>query len=191
MPALQRIAIVGTSGSGKTTLARQLSDRLGLAHVELDALHWGADWAPTPAGIFRQRADAALGGDAWVVDGNYPEVRDLIWRRADTIVWLDYRLALIMWRLTLRTFRRVATRELLWNGNRERGLSAHFFSRDSIFLWALRTYGLRRREYPLLLASPAFAHLRAVRLPSPRATQVWLASLPGAPNNTQEYSLRE
>ena len=115
-----------------------------------------------------------------MVDGNHPEVRDLIWRRADTIVWLDYRLALIMWRLTLRTFRRVATREVLWNGNRERDLSAHFFSRDSIFLWALRTYGLRRREYPALLASPSYAHLRAVRLPSPRATNIWLESLPSA-----------
>ncbi len=180
MPALQRIAVVGTSGSGKTTLARQLSGRLGLSHIELDALHWDPGWAPTPAEVFRQRAEAALCCDAWVVDGNHPEVRDLIWRRADTIVWLDYRLALIMWRLTLRTFRRVATRELLWNGNRERDLSAHFFSRDSIFLWALRTYQLRRREYPLLLALPAYAHLRAVRLPSPRATNVWLASLPDA-----------
>jgi len=180
MPVLQRIAVIGTSGSGKTTLARELSSRLALAHVELDALHWDADWSPTPAAIFLQRAEAALGGDAWVVDGNYPEVRDLIWRRADTIVWLDYRLSLIMWRLTLRTFRRVATREVLWNGNRERDLSAHFFSRDSIFLWALRTYELRRREYPVLLASPAFAHLRTVRLPSPRATSVWLASLSDA-----------
>jgi hypothetical protein len=180
MPALHRIAIVGTSGSGKTTLARQLSGRLGLAHVELDALHWDPGWVSTPAEIFRQRADAALCGDAWVVDGNYPEVRDLIWRRADTIVWLDYGLALIMWRLTLRTFRRVATREVLWNGNRERDLGAHFFTRDSIFLCALRTYGLRRQEYPALLASPAYAHLRAVRLPSPRATNVWLENLPSA-----------
>ena len=178
MPAIQRIAVVGTSGTGKTTLARQLSARLGLPHVELDALHWDPGWAPTPAEIFVGRAGAALGGDTWVVDGNYPEVRDLIWRRADTIVWLDYSLALTMWRLTLRTFRRVATREVLWNGNRERGLSAHFFSRDSIFLWALRTYGLRRREYPALLALPSYAHLRAVRLRSPRATNAWLASLP-------------
>jgi len=162
-----------------------------LVHVELDALLWDAGWVPTPAAIFRARADAALCGDAWVVDGNHPEVRDLIWQRADTIVWLDYRLTLIMWRLILRTFRRVATRELLWNGNRERGLNAHFFSRDSIFLWALRTHRLRRREYPPLLASPTFAHLRAVRLPAPRATDVWLASLPGASDNTQEYSLRE
>jgi shikimate kinase len=179
---LQRIAVVGTSGSGKTTLARQLSRRLGLPHVELDALHWDPGWMPTPAEIFRQRADAALGGQSWVVDGNHPEVRDLIWRRADTIVWLDYGLTLIMWRLTLRTFRRVATREVLWNGNRERDLRAHFFSRDSIFLWALKTYGLRRREYPALLASPAYAHLRSFHLRSPRATSAWLASLPGISN---------
>ena len=125
-----------------------------------------------------RRTVLALGGQAWVVDGNHPEVRDLIWQRADTVVWLDYRLALIMWRLTLRTFRRVATREVLWNGNRERDLSAHFFSRDSIFLWALRTYRLRRKEYPALLASPAYAHVRAVRLGSPQATQAWVASLP-------------
>ena len=180
MQALQRIAVVGVSGSGKTTLARELAERRGLAHVELDALHWDPGWVPTPTATFLQRAEQALSGDAWVVDGNYPEVRELIWRRADTVVWLDYGLSLVMWRLALRTFRRVATREELWNGNRERDLSAHFFSRDSIFLWALRTYGLRRREYPLLLASPAFAHLRVVRLRSPHATSVWLASLPGA-----------
>jgi hypothetical protein len=178
MRALQRIAVVGTSGSGKTTLARQLASRLGLAHVELDALHWDPGWTPTPPAVFLGRAEQALSGDAWVVDGNHPEVRDLIWRRADTLVWLDYGLALIMWRLVLRTFRRVATREMLWNGNRERDLSAHFFSRDSIFLWALRTHSLRRREYPVLLAAPAYAHLRAICLRSPRATSAWLASLP-------------
>ena len=85
----------------------------------------------------------------------------------------------------LRTFRRVATREVLWNGNRERDLSAHFFSRDSIFLWALRTYGLRRQEYPVLLASPTYTHLRTVRLRSPRATNAWMASLPGTRENTK------
>ena len=102
-PTLQRIAVVGTSGSGKTTLARQLSGRLGLAHVELDALHWDPGWAPTPVEIFRQRADAALGGDGWVVDGNHPEVRDLILRRADTMCG-SISTALIMWRLTCGPF---------------------------------------------------------------------------------------
>src|SRR5687768_11917787 len=114
----QRIAVVGVSGSGKTTLACQLSERLGLPHVELDALHWDPGWTPAPAGIFRQRAAQVLQGEAWVVDGNHPEVRQLIWSRADTVVWLDYGLLLVMWRLVVRTFRRVATGEVLWNGNR-------------------------------------------------------------------------
>ena len=182
----QRIAVVGVSGSGKTTLACQLSERLGLPHVELDALHWDPSWTPAPAEIFRQRAAQALQGETWVVDGNHPEVRQLIWSRADTVVWLDYGLPLVMWRLVVRTFRRVASGEVLWNGNRERGLRAHFFSRDSIFLWALRTYGQRRREYPPMFKSPEYAHIQPVRLRSPRATNTWLSSLSRSPNAADE-----
>ncbi|WP_205370744.1 MULTISPECIES: AAA family ATPase [Thermoleptolyngbya] len=40
MHRFQRIAIVGTSGTGKTTLAQQVGRQLGIAHIELDALHW-------------------------------------------------------------------------------------------------------------------------------------------------------
>ena len=172
---MQRIAVVGTTGSGKTTLARQISQRLLIPHVELDALHWDANWAPTPLPVFQERTTQALDGDAWVVDGNYSQVRDIIWSRTDTIVWLDYSLWVIMRQLLWRTFRRVLTRERLWNGNREDiGL---LFSRDSILLWALRTYRRRRREYPILLSEPEHTHLQVVRLRSPRATYAWLASL--------------
>jgi hypothetical protein len=174
----RRIAVVGVSGSGKTTLARQLAMRLGLAHVELDALYWEPGWAPASPAVFRGRAAQVFQGDAWVVDGNHPEVRDIIWSRADTAVWLDYGLPLVMWRLARRTLRRCATHEMLWNGNRERSLRAHFFSRNSIFLWALRTYELRRREYPTLFAMPEYAHVRPVHLRSPHATQAWLEGLP-------------
>ncbi len=174
----RRIAVVGVSGSGKTTLARQLAARLGLAHVELDALYWEPGWAPAPRTVFRERAAQVFQGDGWVVDGNHPEVRDIIWNRADTAVWLDYSLPLVMWRLTRRTLRRCATHEELWNGNQERSLRAHLFSRKSIFLWALRTYELRRREYPTLFTMPAYEHVRPIHLRSPRATQAWLDSLP-------------
>jgi hypothetical protein len=174
----RRIAVVGVSGAGKTTLARQLAARLGLAHIELDSLYWEPGWAPAQPVVFRERAARVFQGDAWVVDGNHPEVRDIIWSRADMAVWLDYDLPLVMWRLTRRTFRRCATHELLWNGNHERSLRAHFFSRNSIFLWALRTYELRRREYPALFAMPEYAHVQPIHLRSPRATQDWLDSLP-------------
>jgi hypothetical protein len=50
-----------------------------------------------------------------------------------------------------------------------------FFSRDSIFLWALTSHPRHRREYPVLLARPENAHLAVVRLRSPRETERWLA----------------
>jgi adenylate kinase family enzyme len=87
--------------------------------VELDALFWGAAWTPAEPAVFRARVEAAIAGPAWVVAGNYGAVRDLLWARADTIVWLDYSLPLVLGRLTARTLRRAITREMLWNGNRE------------------------------------------------------------------------
>src|SRR5438132_8383373 len=91
---LRRVVVVGTSGSGKTTLAREIARRLSLPHVELDAVHWGPGWTEPPVELFRQRTQEALQGDRWVADGNYGKVRDLVWGRAEMLVWLDYALPL-------------------------------------------------------------------------------------------------
>jgi len=171
-----RIVVVGTTGCGKTTVARQLAQLFGIPHVELDALNWEPNWTTAPTDLFRQRVEGSLKGDGWVVDGNYSAVRDIVWPRATTLVWLDYHLWVIMWRLVSRTFRRTVTREELWNDNRERFLD-QFLSRDSLFLWALRTYRMRRRTYPLLLSRPEYAHLRVVHLRSPGETREWLSRL--------------
>src|SRR5262245_40756111 len=131
-----RIVIVGTSGSGKTTLARRVAERLDIPHVELDALRHGPNWAPAPWDVFRARFEAATSGPAWVVDGNYSAIRDAVWSKANTLVWLQYPFHIVFWRLWWRTIRRGISRQELWNGNRE-SLSTAFFSRDSILLWAI------------------------------------------------------
>lgn len=171
----QRIAIVGTSGSGKTTLARQLSQKIGIPHVELDALHWEPNWVEATPETFQTRVFEALSRDRWVVDGNYSKVRPLVWGRADTIVWLDYPFPVVMGQLFKRTIRRVMLQEACCNGNRET-LQQSFFSQDSILLWAFRTYDKNRRRYQALFEQPEYAHLKKVRLASPKATQSWLAT---------------
>jgi adenylate kinase family enzyme len=173
MSGVQRIAVVGTTGSGKTTLAKQLASALDLPHVELDALQWGADWKPADPAAFRSDVTSALASDRWVVDGNYGAVRDVVWARADTIVWLDYSVGTVLRRLIARTFRRVLGRVVLWSGNRER-FWVQFASRDSIFLWMFRTHWRRRRTYGALLATPEHAHRNVVRLFAPSETDAWL-----------------
>jgi adenylate kinase family enzyme len=171
----QRISVVGTIGSGKTTFARKTSQLLDAPHVELDALHWEPNWVEAPNDLFLERVKQSLQGDSWVADGNYHQVRDIVWSRADTVVWLDYPFRTIIARLARRTLRRIFTHEELWNGNQEhiRGL----FTRDSVFLWAIRTYRRRRRQYPILLSRPENLHLRVIRLRSPREAAEFLSEL--------------
>lgn len=171
----QRINVVGTSGSGKTTLAQRLSRQLDLPHVELDALYWGPNWTEPQRDVFRQQVAQALSQPRWVVDGNYSAVRDIVWARVDTVVWLDYPLSLVLWQITRRTVRRAARQQELWQGNREDW--RRMFSRESIILWALQTYRRRRRQYQALFTDPAHAYLLKVRLLSPRHTETWLATL--------------
>ena len=173
--SMRRIVIVGTAGSGKTTLAHQLGTRLNIPAVELDALYWDANWTPAPFAVFRERTERALNGDAWVVDGNYSKVRDLTWGRADTVIWLDYSLRVVITRVIRRTFVRAFSRTELWNGNRER-LSNGLFARDSIVLWALQTHRRNHRRYSELTTSPEYAHLTIVHHRSPQATQRWLST---------------
>jgi adenylate kinase family enzyme len=171
-----RVTVIGTSGSGKTTMARALAQRLAVPHIELDELHWGPNWTEEPDEVFRERVDRKLVGEGWTADGNYAAVRDIVWGRADTVVWLDYSLPLILWRLTRRTFSRAVLNEEIWHGNKE-SLHTHFFTKDSLYLWVLQTYRKRRREYPVLLAQPEYAQLKKIRLGSVVEAQRWLAGV--------------
>lgn len=173
---MQRIAVVGTTGSGKSTLAEALARRLDGAFVDLDALNWGPGWTPAPVADLRERVAASLSGPRWAVAGNYRQVRDIVWGRADTLVWLDYPLPLVLWRLWWRTLRRVRTREVLWGGNRER-FREQFLSRDSLFYYAVTTHKRRRREFTDCLRQPEYAHLHLVRLRHPRESGRWLAQV--------------
>src|SRR5215470_14800607 len=128
---LARVVVVGCSGSGKTTLARQLAQLLGAPHIELDALHWLPNWVPRPTDEFCALVAQAVAQEQWVTDGNYRAVRDLVWSRATTVIWLNYPFPTVFRRVLWRTLRRTLTREVLYTGNRE-SLWRSFLTRDSI-----------------------------------------------------------
>lgn len=174
----KRMVVVGTTSSGKSTLAKRLSEKLSLDFVELDALHWEPNWVEAPNEVFRARVDSATHAKCWVVAGNYHVVRDLIWPRAEAIIWLDYPFWTIFWQMTRRTFTRWWKHELLWGTNYE-NLWTHFklWSDDSLYRWLFKTYWRRKREYPLEFALPQYSHLKIIHLTSPREADEWLCSL--------------
>jgi adenylate kinase family enzyme len=161
-----RVVVVGTSGSGKTTMASQVARVLGVAHVELDALQHGRNWEQASEDQLRARAAAATQGDHWVVDGNYSAVRDVVWPRATTIVWLDHARHVVMRRVIWRSVERAVTRRPLWNDNRERWTT--WVDPEHPIRWAWRTHTERRARYESLMDA------RWVRLRSPREARRWL-----------------
>jgi adenylate kinase family enzyme len=173
---MNRIAVVGATGSGKTIFAGKIAQRLGIPHIETDAMYWGPGWSPVPLEDFRNRMDIVTHGERWVIDGNYSKVRDLVWGRADTLVWLDYNFILVFWRLLRRSIPRIFFRQVLWNGNHET-FKGMFLSRDSLFVWVFQSYPHQKRVYPVLIKEPRFSHLAFVRLKSPRKADVWLNNL--------------
>lgn len=174
---MRRVSVVGSTGSGKTTFARELAAVLGIAHVELDALAWGRGWTLAPPSVFQERVRAATAGDAWVVDGGYGGrgARDIVWARADTVVWLDFSLPVILARLFRRTNARIRSRQELWpgTGNVET-FRSQYLSSQSLFLWALRTHRRRRRETGRLLALPQYARVRVHHFTHPGDADRWL-----------------
>jgi adenylate kinase family enzyme len=176
---VRRVSVIGSSGVGKTELARQLADRMGVEHIELDAIHHLADWQPIEPARFVEVVDQRTAGDGWVVDGNYRRVviEGPVWRKADTVVWLDLPRRISMRRLVQRTLGRAVRREELWNGNHERLREALAWDPDkSVIRWAWTRHAEHRQRYEDATTDPRWAHLTFVRLRSRADVARFLAS---------------
>ena len=179
MRRVKRVCVVGNSGSGKSYLAQRLADRLGVPHLELDALHHRPGWQEAPVEEFRsalitamREAEARCGG--WVADGNYRgRAADLL--RPDVFVWLDYSRPVVFARVLRRTLARVAFRRQLWSGNRERWRT--LVKRDplqNILLWSWSMHDPYRERWEA--EARADTEASWVRLRTPRETRRWLAA---------------
>jgi len=179
---VRRVSVVGTSGAGKSTLGAALAARLGVDFLELDSVFHQPGWVPLPREEFRERVADAVAAERWVIDGNYSMVRDLVWARADTVVWLDLPKRTVMRQVIWRSFRRAAARVELWNGNRERW--RNFFALDkeeSVISWAWQTHATTRAKFEGAMADPENSHLRFVRLTTPAAVRRFLRSAEPSP----------
>jgi hypothetical protein len=112
-----------------------------LPHLKLDSIAHQPFFEPTPLDQFRAKVGAFLSENThgWVIDGNYSnKVTDMTWDAATDIVWLDYPIYIVLWRLFLRTLWRIVTGVKLWDMDGcVETWRAQFFSRKSLLYGVL------------------------------------------------------
>lgn len=171
---MKRVWIIGASGSAKTTLAQRLSERLNATFVDLDELNWRPNWNLAPEDEFLAALEEALKEERWVVAGNYSQTQARFLHLADTVVWLDYSLPVVLLRQLKRTFRRMAKHEACCNGNYES--LRRTFSRDSVVLWLLRRFNHRRRSGWNTKQRARRERMRFMHFRHPAQCEFWLNS---------------
>jgi len=177
---VQRVLIGGISGAGKTTFARELCRRTGLPYFEMDGFYHGPGWVPIPT--FEDDVAAVVAQDAWVFDSHgYKEVRDLMWSRADTVIFLDFARWVVTSRVTRRSFARAWDQEPMFNGNTEDFRA--WLDPEHPIQWSVRAYRSRQEDMRTRFRDPANAALHKVHLRTPRAAQRWLDLVAPAAEN--------
>ncbi len=173
----RKIALFGAPATGKSTLAKTLSADLGLPHTDLDDLLF-TPHGPLSLDEFRRQAGEITQRDEWIVEGNFSKLADVVWHRADTLVWLDFPLPLILYRITRRSLRQLAGRDTSAQARRLTWSKA-FFARRSLLRTAVRKYRANRPRYARQASETAERGVEVVRLRSPRELREWQEQMKG------------
>jgi adenylate kinase family enzyme len=171
---VKKVALFGPPASGKTTIARKLSSSLGIPHTNLDEILF-TDAGALPFNEFHTAAERITRKDSWVVEGNYSKLADVVWHRADVLVWLDLPLRLVVRRIVFRSLRQLAGLDTSAQAQRLTWKRA-FFERRSLLRTAIRKYRHNRPRYARQVAETAALGVHVVRLRSGRQADAWLAN---------------
>lgn len=159
-----KVVIMGSTGVGKTTLAKHMSSLFNVPFIELDNLFWLENWQGRTKEEFQAIVGAYASTDSWIMDGNYESVRHIIWRQADTLIWLDFSFATIFYRLIKRILSRAISKEIVCGNNIDNGwVHLKLWSKDSLINWLFQTYWKRKREMPKMIAQDG-SHLCVIRI---------------------------
>lgn len=179
---MERVLFAGLGGSGKTTLARAVAERLDLPLTILDDLYYGPGLSLRDD--FVDAIDAVTSASRWVIDSQGaplsspapPVHRELMWDRADTVIWLDYPKRVVLARGFKRHVMRVLTRQPLWHGYVER--FRDWFDPGHPLRRAWSSHRLRRVQLTERTTDPRWQPLTVVRLRHPGEAAAFLAALP-------------
>lgn len=180
MTGMQRIVVVGSSGSGKTTFARRLAALLETPHLEMDAVFHRDGLANVAHAEFLPILGEFTDSDRWVVDGNYTShgTKDVVWPKADTIIWLDPPRRTALSRVVRRTLRRVIGRQEIWPGVKEPLSNLYRLDPyENIIVWTWTRHAHIREKYERAMADGSWGQATVHRLRSAPEAEGFLESV--------------
>lgn len=85
----KRVLVLGCPGSGKSTFALRLRDITGLPLIHLDTIWWRPDRTHITRDEFDERLRQIIGGDEWIIEGDYSRTYEVRISACDTVFFLD------------------------------------------------------------------------------------------------------
>lgn len=153
---MQRVMIIGQPGSGKSTLARALGAATGLPIYHLDHIHWTPGWVEREREAKTEMVRKVHALPKWIFEGGLSATWPERLECADTLIWLDFGLAVRVARVVRRTLRHYGqTRPDLPENCPER-FNAEFYQ----FIWQTRRSAREKIKRLVASAGPEKTVLR-------------------------------
>lgn len=139
MKKIKRIAIIGAPGSGKTTLAINIKDKFNLPVVFLDSFYQLPHWVMRDENERNNLILEATRKEEWILDGTFIDTLEERVKRADLVIFLDYKTKVQLFGIFKRYFTNFGKEKMDMPGCKER--------LNPSFINYVLTYNKRRRKY--------------------------------------------
>ena len=100
----EKIIIIGSGGSGKSTFAVELGKKLNLPVIHLDREFWKSDWVKPKAKEWLEKLEVLLSESRWIAEGNYLNSLEYRIGKADSVIFLDFKRSICIYRVIKRYF---------------------------------------------------------------------------------------
>lgn len=99
-----KILIIGCCGAGKTYLAGKLAHKTGLPLIHLDKEYYGPNWQRPAPEAWLAKVQALTAQPQWITDGNYYSTLEMRLNCADTVILVDTKRFVCLFRVMKRIF---------------------------------------------------------------------------------------
>ena len=104
---INKVYIIGGARSGKSFFGKQLSDKAGIRHFDLDKIVFTENWEKVSEQDCDRELSKILLGDSWIIEGVYAEDWIVVaLKKSDKIIWLDTPVLIKLFRFLKQTVKR-------------------------------------------------------------------------------------